>query len=69
VNREEGGRYRDLARRHTALYPRWVLLYFGWELEYGWKVSDEPKELETAEKMPLAFSRALSVATATQVAT
>jgi hypothetical protein len=39
------GRYRDLASRHTAQYPLWALLYFDWELEYGWKVSDEPKEL------------------------
>jgi hypothetical protein len=40
------GRYRDLASRHPVQYPLWALLYFGWELEYGWKVSDEPKELE-----------------------
>ena len=42
------GRYRDLASRHMAQYPLRALLYSGWELEYGWKVSDEPKELETA---------------------
>jgi len=42
------GRYQDLTRRHTAQYPVWALLYSGWELEYGWKVSDSPKELEAA---------------------
>jgi len=42
------GRYRDLASRHTAQYPLFALLYSGWELEYGWKVSDEPKELAAA---------------------
>jgi len=42
------GRYRDLASRHTVQYPLWALLYFRWELEYGWKVSDEPKEMEAA---------------------
>jgi hypothetical protein len=31
-----------------AQYPLRALLYSGWELEYWWKVSDEPKELETA---------------------
>jgi hypothetical protein len=53
----------------TIRYPLWPLLYFGWELEYGWKGSDEQKEQEAASTMSLAFSRALYVATATQVAT
>jgi hypothetical protein len=44
------GRYRDLASRHPARYPLFALLYSGWELEYGWKVSDEPKELEAELK-------------------
>jgi hypothetical protein len=39
------GRYRDLASRHSAQYTLWALLYSGWELEYGWKVSVEPKAL------------------------
>ena len=60
------GRYRDLASRHTAQYPLRALLYFGWELEYGWKVRDKQKALAAAWKMSLAFSRALPVATATQ---
>jgi len=68
MSREEAWRYRDLAHRHTAQYPLWTLLYFGWEPEYGWNVSDEQKALEAAWKMSLAFSRDLSVATATQVA-
>jgi hypothetical protein len=42
------GQYRDLASRHTAQYPLWALLYSGWELEYGWKMSDEPKALAAA---------------------
>jgi len=42
------GQYRDPASRHMAPYPLRALLYSGWELEYWWKVSDEPKELETA---------------------
>jgi hypothetical protein len=54
------------ATRHST--RSFALLYSGWELEYWWKVSDEPKELEAAWKMSLAFSRALSVATATQFA-
>jgi hypothetical protein len=44
-------RYEEFANRHTAMYPIWVLLYFGWKLEYGWKKSDRPiqteKELKT----------------------
>jgi hypothetical protein len=44
------GRYRDLASRHPVQFPVWALLYSGWELEYGWKVSDEPKEMEVELK-------------------
>jgi hypothetical protein len=36
------GRYNEFSGRHTAMYPIWVLLYFGWKLEFGWKESDEP---------------------------
>jgi len=46
-----------------------ALLYSGWELEFGWKVSDEHKALGAAWQMPFTFSRALSLPTATQVAT
>jgi hypothetical protein len=59
------GRYKALTCRHTAQYPVRALLNFGWELEFGWKVSDTLKELEAACKISLAFSRDLSVATAT----
>ncbi|MBE2199657.1 MAG: hypothetical protein IAE79_13665 [Anaerolinea sp.] len=41
------GRYRDFSGRHTAMYPLWALLYFGWELEYGWRIeTDSPASLE-----------------------
>jgi hypothetical protein len=36
------GRYDEFAGRHTAMYPIWVLLYFGWKLELGWRIRDEP---------------------------
>ncbi|MGB9693695.1 MAG: hypothetical protein ACPLYF_02515 [Fervidobacterium sp.] len=35
-------RYEEFANRHTAMYPIWVLLYFGWKLEFGWKISANP---------------------------
>ncbi|MEM2292997.1 MAG: hypothetical protein QW228_07380 [Candidatus Aenigmatarchaeota archaeon] len=35
-------RYEEFANRHTAMYPIWVLLYFGWKLELGWKISANP---------------------------
>lgn len=41
------GRYQDLKKRHTAQYPIWALLYFGWELQYGWKISDTPALIES----------------------
>lgn len=36
------GRYEEFSGRHTAMYPIWVLLYFGWKLEFGWKKCEEP---------------------------
>lgn len=42
------GRYNEFSGRHTAMYPIWVLLYFGWKLEFGWKESDKPS-LEEAK--------------------
>ena len=44
------GRYQELTRRHTARYPIWALRYFGWELEFGWKVEKNPKEAEAELK-------------------
>jgi hypothetical protein len=35
-----------LTRRHTAQYPVFALLSFGWEMDFGWKVTDRPKETE-----------------------
>jgi hypothetical protein len=28
------------------IIPIWALLYFGWELDFGWKADENPKELE-----------------------
>ena len=33
-------RHKEFSSRHTAMYPIWSLLYFGWKLDYGWKVCD-----------------------------
>ncbi len=44
------GRHEEFSDRHTAMYPVWALLYFGWELEYGWKMEPRPGELEAALK-------------------
>jgi hypothetical protein len=44
-------RYEEFSNRHTAMYPVWVLLYFGWKLEFGWKKSDEPRKEEVELKM------------------
>lgn len=40
------GRYKDFAGRHTAMFPLWALLYFGWELEYGWLPTDDSGAME-----------------------
>lgn len=50
------GRYKEFSGRHTAMYPIWVLLYFGWKLEFGWKECDEPEREETMLKR--AYSKA-----------
>jgi hypothetical protein len=44
------GRYSDLAGRHTAMYPIWVLLHFGWDLEYGWIEEENSADLEESLK-------------------
>ena len=44
------GRYNEFSGRHTAMYPTWVLLYFGWKLEFGWKKCDDPSLEETKLK-------------------
>jgi hypothetical protein len=44
------GRYADFAERHTAMYPLWSLLYFGWDLEYGWMEEENPADLEESLK-------------------
>jgi hypothetical protein len=45
------GRYREFSLRHTAMYPIWVLLYFNWKLEFGWKKSVNPKREENKLKI------------------
>lgn len=49
------GRYEEFAGRHTAMYPLWALVYFGWELDFGWveakdAASDE-RELKNRYKV------------------
>ena len=44
------GRYNEFSGRHTAMYPVWGLLYFGWKLEFGWKKSDNPSLKEKTLK-------------------
>lgn len=45
------GRYEEFSGRHTAMYPVWALLLFGWQLEYGWWVVDEPARIEAELKL------------------
>jgi hypothetical protein len=45
------GRYQEFSLRHTVMYPIWVLLYFNWKLEFGWKKSDRPKHEEEELKI------------------
>lgn len=44
------GRYREFANRHTAMYPLWLLLYNGWELEYGYYECNDPEREEKKVK-------------------
>lgn len=39
-------RYEEFSGRHTAMYPIWALLYFNWDLEFGWKEESNPKDAE-----------------------
>jgi len=43
-------RYGEFSKRHTVMYPIWALLYFGWELEFGWKEEDYPGDVESQLK-------------------
>ncbi len=40
------GRYEEFSGRHTVMYPLWALLFFGWELEYGWREEASPDVAE-----------------------
>ncbi len=44
------GRYEEFAGRHTSMFPLWALLYFGWNLEYGWKIADAANTAEAELK-------------------
>jgi hypothetical protein len=44
------GRYEEFAGRHTIMFPLWALLYFGWSLEYGWKIEDTANVAEAQLK-------------------
>ncbi len=44
------GRYKEFSMRHTVMYPIWALLYFGWELEFGWREEDDPGNVESQLK-------------------
>jgi len=39
-------RYEEFSGRHTAMFPIWALVYFGWELEFGWKKTKNPRDAE-----------------------
>lgn len=43
-------RYKELSDRHTAMFPIWALVYFGWELEYGWIVEEDAGQMEKLYK-------------------
>ena len=49
------GRHEEFSGRHTAMYPVWALLYFGWELEFGWKEYNNPKDAESDLKQRYAM--------------
>jgi len=40
-------RYKEFCERHTVVYPLVALLYFGWDLEFGWKEEDDPKKAKS----------------------
>lgn len=43
-------RYSEFSGRHTAMYPIWTLLYFGWELEFGWQAGEDSGQMEAEWK-------------------
>jgi len=49
------GRYKEFSQRHTAMYPVWALLYFGWELDFGWEEGDSPRDAEDDLKQKYAI--------------
>jgi len=43
-------RYKEFSGRHTAMYPIWALVYFGWKLEFGWIEEENAGRAETEIK-------------------
>jgi hypothetical protein len=39
-------RLKEFSNRHTAMYPIWALVYFGWKLEFGWFVAENAGKAE-----------------------
>lgn len=39
-------RYKDFSGHHTIMHCLWALIYFGWELEFGWKETEDHKKAE-----------------------
>lgn len=44
------GVHRDIGRHHATHFPVRALLSFGWELDFGWKATDHPREVEAELK-------------------
>ena len=51
------GRYVGLLHRSSFQYPLWTLLYYGWELDFGWRVSDSPEDDEADLRRKYADQR------------
>jgi len=37
-------RYQELAYCHPITFSLWALLHYNWKLDFGWKVTDNPKK-------------------------
>ena len=44
-------RFQKFKNNHTAMMPLWVLLYFGWDLEYGYYICNDPQNIENELKI------------------
>ena len=50
-------RYVSLLHRSSVQYPLWTLLYYGWEMDFGWRVSDNPSDDEAELRRKYAERR------------